>query len=109
LESDRWSFLAVRAYYKGLLTFRESERKDDRWKLREELIMSEVERDVLLGLHSMLHAEDVGAAQYVAGNDVFRYYHERAKKQYASFADLAQPYDKQEYQFNDKGATIVKE
>jgi len=106
LESDRWSYLAVRAYSKGLLTFKAIDRRDDRWKLREELILSELERDILLGIHRMLHAEDVAAAQYIAGNDVFRYYHERAKKQYASVASLEQPYDKRDYQFSDEKSTI---
>jgi len=94
LDKDRWSNLAVRAYAKGLVSLNEAERSDDRWKLREAVLLSEVEREALMQMHAMVHLEECSAAQYSGGNDIFKYYRDQAREQYAGFVKLAMPYSK---------------
>ena len=53
---DRWCTLAVRAFTEGRLSFSEVERADDRWKLREELVFAQIERELLLRLYDTLHS-----------------------------------------------------
>jgi hypothetical protein len=89
---DRWSFLAVRAYATGFLTFKRADRQEERWKLKEEILLGELERDYLVDLNGMLHAEDVAAAQHVAGDEVFSYYHNQAKERYNQTRGLIRPY-----------------
>jgi len=91
LERDRWSFLAVRAYTRGLLKFTADERSDDRWRLKESIILSEVERDAVVQLNTMVHTAESAAAQYVS-SDVFRHHHDKAVKVYGKVRHLLQPY-----------------
>jgi hypothetical protein len=91
LDRDRWSYLAVRAYSKGLVTFEEDERRDVRWQLREEILLSEVERDVLAKLHEMVHLAEASAAQYV-DQGVFDHHYKAANKQYRAFSKLTYPF-----------------
>jgi hypothetical protein len=79
-----------------LTKFAEDERQDDRWRLREELILSEVERDILGEFHRALHLQEALSAQYAAGSEIHNYYYERATKQYHAYANLMLPYDKHE-------------
>lgn len=91
MDSDRWTYLAVRAYTKGLVTFKEEEREDIRWRLREEILLSEVEREVLAKLHEMVHLQEASASQYV-DQTTFDHHHNAANKQYHSYAKLMYPY-----------------
>lgn len=91
MDKDRWTYLAIRAYTRGLVTFKSDEREDDRWKLREELLLSEVERDVLAKLHEVVHLAEVSAAQYVS-QEVFEHHYRAANKQYHSFSVLTYPF-----------------
>ncbi|GAG25128.1 unnamed protein product, partial [marine sediment metagenome] len=90
----RWFHLAVRAFTKRYLAFSEVERQDERWRIREELLLAEVEREALGDMHRMLHRQETAAAQYEAGSDVFRYYYDRARQQYDAFVKLFLPYMK---------------
>jgi len=42
----------------------------------------------------MVHMEECVAAQYSGGNDIFKYYRDKAQKQYAKYAKLVLPYGK---------------
>jgi hypothetical protein len=101
LDRDRWGRLAVKAYSDGVIDFASSHRSDDRWKLREALVLSEVERKELVELERMLHDEDVHAAQYIAGNSVFQYYWEQAQQRFNTTKRLRTPYLKQAQQQDD--------
>lgn len=90
MDKDRWTYLAVRAYSKGLVTFKEEEREDIRWRLREEILLSEIERETLAKLHEMVHLAETSAAQYDSGN--FDYHHKAANKQYHAYTKLMYPY-----------------
>lgn len=91
MDKDRWSFLAVRAYTKGLLSFSTAEQDDCRWQLREEILLAEVERDTLAKLHEMLHMAEASAAQYV-DQSVFDHHYKAAKTQYHEFSKLMYPF-----------------
>jgi len=91
LDRDRWAFLATRAYTKGLLSFNKEERGDDRWRLREAIILSEVERDTVVRLDTMVHAAESAAAQYVDSN-VFKHHHDKAVSVYHKVRAMLQPY-----------------
>lgn len=76
----------------GLTKFTEAERQDDRWRLREALILQYVERSMVHELNQLVFLQDVAAAQYVAGNDTFSYYHKRAGNLYKLIAGKLQTY-----------------
>lgn len=76
----------------GLAKFTEDERQDDRWRLREALILQHVERSMVRELNQMLFFQDVAAAQYVAGDDTFSYYHKSASNLYKLIAGKLQTY-----------------
>jgi len=109
LDRDRWCYLAIRAYSRGLVTFTEEEKQDDRWKLREALMLGEVERDALISLHSMLHQQESAAAQYSGGNDIFKHYRDRAREQYVHFAKLALPYERHDNNLPQAGMDKLAE
>ena len=92
MDSDRWSYLAVRAYAKGLLKFTSEERREERWRLREEILLGEVERDVTCELRRLLHNAEVSAAQYSAGGNVFSAHYKNAVVQYESYVKAVMPY-----------------
>ena len=73
------------------MSFTEEEQTDSRWRLREEILLSEVERDILAKLHEMVHLAEVSAAQYVE-QKVFEHHYKAANKQYHSFSRLVFPY-----------------
>ena len=89
---DRWSTLAVRAYTKKLIGFTEADRQDDRWKLREELIFSQLEHDARLRLRLALHLEAAIGAQHPAPN-VSEHYRERVREHYQELIHLLMSYD----------------
>ena len=91
MDRDRWSYLAVRAYTKGLVRFTEDERRDVRWRLREEILLAEVERELLAKLHEVVHLAESSAAQYVS-QSVFDHHYDAAKQQYHSFSQLMYPF-----------------
>ena len=91
MDKDRWSYLAVRAYARGLLTLSQQEQIDDRWQLREEILLAEVERESLAKLHEMVHLAETSAAQYVDQN-VFDHHYKAARKQYHAFSKLMYPF-----------------
>ena len=91
MDGDRWSYLAVRAYTKGLVRFTEDEQQDCRWRLREEILLAEVEREVLAKLHEVVHLAESSAAQYVS-QSVFDHHYDAAKQQYHSFSQLMYPF-----------------
>jgi len=91
LDKDRWTYLAVQAYTKGLVSFDSAERSDDRWQLREEILLSEVERSLLAKLHEMVHLAESSAAQYIS-QSAFDHHYGAAKKQYQAFSKLMYPF-----------------
>jgi len=94
LETDRWSFLAVQAHKRGLLSFKEEDRQDDRWRALELLIFDEIERDYAIDLHRDLHHRESACAQYSAGEKVFDHHYNRARVHYKYAHNLSVPYDK---------------
>lgn len=101
MDSDRWSYLAVRAYTKGVLKLSSEERQDSRWRLREELLLGEVERDIVGELRQMLHRTEIAAAQYSAGGNIFKHHYEQATVHYVGYQKAMMPYDKS-YEFDSK-------
>jgi hypothetical protein len=77
-----------------LLHFTADERQEERWKLREELLLAEVERDIQVDLQQTLHLENVSAAQYSGGNDIFEYYWGKARERFIRYSNLVLPYSK---------------
>lgn len=73
------------------MTFRKDEQEDDRWRLREEILLAEVERDNLTKLHDMLHTAESAAAQYVE-QQIFDHHYKAAQKQYQAVSLLLLPY-----------------
>jgi len=76
---------------RGLLKFTEDEQKNDRWRLREAIVMSEVERDIVVQLDTMVHMSESAAAQYVDTN-VFKHHHDKATNVYHKVRATLQPY-----------------
>lgn len=93
MNADRWAYLAVRAYTRGLLSFSSKDRVDPRWSLKEELLLDEVERDIREKLHTLVHLAEVSAAQYV-DQKVFDHHHKAANQQYNELIKLVYPYSK---------------
>lgn len=91
MDRDRWAYLAIRAYAKGLLNFSHLEQEDDRWRLREEILLAEVEREALAKLHEMIHLAEVSAAQYTEHN-TFEPHYKAAQKQYHAYSKLMYPF-----------------
>jgi hypothetical protein len=92
LVRDRWYTLALRAFTSGLTSFSLDERKDTRWRLKEELMLMELERIEAFKLHRMVHEAESAAAQYSAGSNVFEHHYNRARKQYTAASTLLLPY-----------------
>jgi hypothetical protein len=76
---------------RGLLKFSADERGDDRWRLREAIILSEVERDSVVKLDMMVHVAESAAAQYVDSN-VFKHHHDKATTVFHKVRAMLQPY-----------------
>lgn len=91
MERDRWNYLAIQAYKRGLLSFQRSTKEDERWRLKEEILLGEVERDLSVELHKILHEAESSAAQYVS-QKVFKHHYDRAEEQYNILRDLLRPY-----------------
>ena len=91
MESDRWSYLAVQAYRSGLLGFQRSDRTDERWRLKEEIVLCEVERSIDASLHTLRHTAESTAAQHATA-EIFNHYRDRAEKEYLSIRNLLKPY-----------------
>lgn len=91
MERDRWSYLAIQAHKQGLLDFHRSHRLDERWRLKEELILGEVERDISAKLHEIIHLAEACAAQYVSAS-VFEHHYKRAAAEYDVIRGLLRPY-----------------
>ncbi len=64
-----------------MIDFRRGSRGDDRWQLREEVLLGEIERSALISLRQTLHRGEVAV-----GN------HEETGKQYTWLAKLLYPY-----------------
>jgi hypothetical protein len=90
------------------VTFAKDEREDDRWRLREELLLGEVERDTLAKLHEMVHLAEISAAQYVSQN-VFDHHYKAANKQYHAFCRLAYPYGTDEASVDERTIEALAE
>lgn len=73
------------------MEFNETERQDDRWQLREEVLIAEVERESLAKLHELLHTAESSMAQYVE-QKIFDHHYKEAQKQYHHVARLLYPY-----------------
>ena len=91
METDRWNYLAIRAYSSGLLTFRRSDRQDIRWQLKEAILLGEVERGINAKLHEIRHLAESNAAQYV-DQPIFDYHFGRAQAEYECIAALLYPF-----------------
>ena len=91
MESDRWSYLAVQAYKSGLLGFQRSDRTDERWRLKEEILLCEVERSIDATLHTLRHTAESTAAQHATA-EIFNHYRDRAENEYLSIRNLMKPY-----------------
>jgi len=91
LARDRWSYLALQAQTKGLLQFDSKSRQDDRWKLKEALVLEVVERDNLAKLHELLHLSEVTAVGS-AGGPNSKHHMDAADKQYKRIVELLCPY-----------------
>ena len=83
------------------MTFIGDEQEDDRWQLREEILLGEVERDTLAKLHEMVHLAETSAAQYVT-QAVFEHHYKAANKQYHAFCQLVYPYGTDEKSLDEK-------
>jgi hypothetical protein len=73
------------------VTFAKEEREEERWRLREEILLGEVERDILAKLHEMVHLAETSAAQYVE-QSIFEHHFHAAQAQYHSFSQLTYPF-----------------
>ena len=107
MDGDRWTYLAVRAYSKGLVTFAEEERQEERWRLREEILLSEVEREVLAKLHEVVHLAESSAAQYVS-QSTFDHHYTAAKKQYHALSRLVYPFGTDERPIDQQTVDSLK-
>ena len=71
----------MQAYRRKLLGFDAGSRKDDRWKLKETLLLSSVERDNLVELHKLVHLGSLSPNKS-----------DKAKKHYYRIVELLCPY-----------------
>lgn len=75
----------------GRLTFKKEDRSDTRWRLKEEIILGELEREAQLNLYGLVHSAEVAAAQYVE-QKIYDYHHGRAEEAYGNIERLSRPY-----------------
>jgi len=88
-----------------MLSFDSASRSDERWRLREALLLEILEREHLTSLHGLLHASEAAAAQYTnpAG---FRHHTAAAERQYRQIAKLLCPYMRVDEQSAVNGSTV---
>ena len=99
MEGDRWSFLAVQAYVQKILTFSAVERCEERWELREQILLEEIDRQRDIELRKLLYNGWMLSAQDQSAYD-------SATNQYNHFYSLLLPYDGQVAQ--DKGNLFAR-
>ena len=90
MAADRWSYLTLKAYTQGALTCSQDEHEDSRWRVREQLILEELDRSILVTLYDKLHRASCAAAQYDAGT--FEYHKEYADQHYNNMCRYLRPY-----------------
>lgn len=81
----------MQAHSQGILRFDSESRSDERWRLREALLLEILERENLTSLRKLLHASEIAAAQYTnpAG---FKHHTAAAERQYRHITKLLCPY-----------------
>lgn len=89
MESDRWTFLTLRAYSSGRLDY--SNRLDDRWRLKEAIVLAEVERELHHEMHRLSYEGEIAAAQYVE-QEIFDYHYEKSLEKFDTLEALLLPY-----------------
>lgn len=95
--ADRWGKLAVTAYLKGVLDFSKSSRLDYMWQLKENIVLSAVEDEIVTHMNELAHTWHCSAAQVTGWDEeetLFEHHRTMAHKAYTTIGRSCLPWYK---------------
>lgn len=87
---DRFQKLALQAYTEGALTFSQPSRYNKQLKLKESLVLQQLEVDNLVRIKTLRHAQH--AAAISSGGDAYEHHHDHADAEFQGISDLLFPW-----------------
>ena len=84
----------IRAAATGRLDYRQAHSDDIVWRLKERLLLSEMERDILVDIGRIRHLQDVGTTVWPAGDrgDMYKAQYDRGSARISAIGQLIAPF-----------------